>query len=141
MSVQLDGKETKMNYYTNTSIHDCQGRKVYKNRRQPEKPSMALIALVTIAFVAAVTFAISNLLFVGDHDEKKFDGIQTSVRWEYVNLRQNHDVGSEAIDQLHMGEHVELTSKVFEAWDAEWIYVRSEKGNGWVVTASLYQPE
>lgn len=98
------------------------------------------IAAIVIMAVAVIAILVANILFVGDHEEEKFANKTSHVEWEYVNLRQGHNVGTDMIDQLHQGDEVTLTSRVFEAWDTEWIYVRSEKGNGWLVTASLHKP-
>ena len=126
--------------FTEAHNKESQNHTTRHRRESNQSDRTGNIALIVIAFAAAIVIVVGNILFLGEHEAQEFELKDSYVKWEFVNLREGHNVGTPEIAQLEKGDRVKLTSQVFEAWDTEWIYIHSDKGDGWVVTASLQKP-
>ena len=97
----------------------------------------ALIA-VAVALAAVITAA-----FGEKYDAEDANRV-ISIKWEMVNLREDHSTSSDVIAELHQGDTVTLTGYSYEYVSAEdlptesWQQIRTSSGQiGRVVTSSI----
>lgn len=100
--------------------------------------------ITLLILVAAVAiFALVLPSFGKNYDEERA-GQEVSIRWEMVNLRENHSTNSDILEELLQGERVTLTGNTYDYCSAEdlpdesWKEVKTKSGKiGWVVTQSI----
>ena len=92
----------------------------------------AVIILLSIVLVCTIT---------GEHSTGK-SGEEGTVKWQYVNLRQEPSTDAPIVQELSHGTTITLTGKVFTYSDGpyrDWVEVTSPSGDeGWVVAESVY---
>ena len=80
-----------------------------------------------------------NLVFGEGFNDNKA-GIKTSVRWKYVNVRENPSTSSNIISSLNNGNALTLTGKTYEYNDgpnSSWVEILINDQVGWVVSNSV----
>lgn len=69
------------------------------------------------------------------------DGVKYWVSYEDVNLRMDPCIANDnIIGKLYKNEEVYVNESVFRFCDDyRWVYITSSRGNGWVVSESVYR--
>jgi len=99
-------------------------------------------ALLLVVSVIAIILVMSA--FFGKQYDEDNVGREVCIRWEEVNVRENHSTSAEIITSLTCGTTVTLTGNSFEyaggdgrSYDS-WTEIQLSNGSiGWVVTPSI----
>ena len=104
-----------------------------------QKIKAVLLVTVAVAAIVLLIFAFSGKQF-----KEKNVGREVAIRWEEVNVREEHSTNSAILTSLKEGDRVTLTGYFFEYAGGDgrsndnWTEVRLSDGSiGWVVTPSI----
>ena len=72
---------------------------------------------------------------------KNTSGEETTIKWEYVRLREEPNTDSPILAKIYNGDVVTLTGNYYRYSDgphSEWVEIKTEDGvGGWIVTEAI----
>lgn len=106
--------------------------------KKAEMQRKVVIGLLVILFFVLVFIFIKS--FCGEHFYKDLKGTETTVSWEYVNLRDDHKENSKVIMTLIQNDEVTLTGNKYDYLGGDgkshdvWLEITTKNGiTGWIV--------
>ena len=104
---------------------------------------MKSIKIILSALLVVTTIVAINAIHTTRYDES-MEGVEKTISWEMVNLRESYSTNSKVIDSLDLGANVTLTGYSYEYFggngssEETWTQVKLSDGTvGWLVTASI----
>lgn len=106
--------------------------------RKAELQRKVVIGIFIVLFFLLVFIFIKSLC--GEHFYKNLKGTETTISWDYVNLRDGHTENANIITNLIQNDEVTLTGNKYDILGGDgkshdvWLEITTKNGiTGWIV--------